>query len=87
MSTITMVKSRLKILLSERNTERLRGGQEPLTIREIATLAGLSPSVVSGLTANRVARVDFTTLDKLCGVLDCQVGDILVYAPDQPSQA
>ena len=78
----TMVRSRLKLLLSERNTDRIRQGLEPLTIRDVAALADLSPSVVSGLTANRIARVDFSTLDKLCGALDCQVGDILVYTKD-----
>lgn len=78
----TMVRSRLKLLLSERNTERLRSGQEPLTIRELAELADLSPSVISGLTANRVARIDFTTLDKICKALDCQPGDILVRVAD-----
>jgi putative transcriptional regulator len=82
MTIETMVRSRLKLLLSERNTERLRSGQEPLTIRELAELADLSPSVISGLTSNRIARIDFTTLDKICKALDCQPGDILVRVPD-----
>lgn len=82
-----MVKSRLKILLSERNTERLKAGLEPLTIRDLAALANLSPSVVSGLTANRTERVDYATLSKLCKVLECGVGDILVYTPDPETAA
>lgn len=77
-----MVRSRLKILLSERNTERLKAGLDPLTIRELAELANLSPSVVSGLTANRTERVDYATLSKLCKALGCSVGDILIYTPD-----
>lgn len=79
MSVNTMpVKSRLKVLLSERNTERLRAGQEPWKLRELALAAGLSPSVVSGLTSNRAVQVRFDTLDKLCRILDCEPGDILV---------
>ena len=76
------VKSRLKLLLSEKNTERIRAGQEPWKIRELAEAAKLSPSVVSGLTTNRATQVRFDTLSKLCKVLDCTPGDILAYLPD-----
>lgn len=76
------VKSRLKLLLSEKNTERIRAGQEPWKIRELAEAAELSPSVVSGLTTNRATQVRFDTLSKLCKVLDCTPGDILAYLPD-----
>lgn len=83
MSASTMpVKSRLKVLLSERNTERLRAGQEPWKLRELAQAAGLSPSVVSGLTSNRAVQVRFETLDRLCRILDCEPGDILVRTPE-----
>lgn len=78
MSVGTMpVRSRLKLLLTERNVERVRAGQEPWKIRELALAAGLSPSVVSGLTSNRAVQVRFDTLDKLCIVLNCEPGDIL----------
>lgn len=76
-----MVKSRLKLVLSEFNTERIRRGEEPLTVRELAALAELSPSVVSGLSSNRAAQVHFTTLDKLCRVLGVKPGDLFDYTP------
>ena len=71
------VRSRLKLLMSQRNTERIRAGLEPWKIRELAEAADLSPSVVSGLTSNRAGQVRFDTLDKLCRVLECEPGDIL----------
>jgi len=71
------VKSRLKLLLSEKNTERIRAGEEPWKLRELAEAANLSPSVVSGLTSNRAKQVHFDTLYKLCKVLNCTPGDIL----------
>lgn len=77
------VKSRLKLLISEKNTERIRSGQEPWKIRELAEAADLSPSVVSGLTSNRATQVRFDTLYKLCKVLSCSPGDILEYIPDE----
>lgn len=78
-----MVKSRLKLLISERNTERIRAGQPELTIRQIAADAGVPPSVVSGLTSGRAQQVHFRTLDRLCRALSCTPGDLLEYTPDQ----
>jgi putative transcriptional regulator len=76
------VKSRLKLLLAEKNVERVTAGLEPWKIRELAEAADLSPSVVSGLTSNRARQVRFETLNRLCRVLDCSPGDLLGYTPD-----
>jgi len=80
-----MVKSRLKLLMNERNNERIRAGQPELTIRQLAVDSGVPPSVVSGLTSGRAQQVHFRTLDKLCKALNCTPGDILEFAPDAPS--
>lgn len=82
MSEGTMVRSRLKIVLSEYNTARVRDGQEPVTVRDLAKKIELSPSVITGLTSGRASRVDFKTLNKLCKELACTPGDLLVYTPD-----
>lgn len=83
MSEGTMaVRSRLKIILSDYNAARVRDGLAPVKVRDLAAEIGLSPSVITGLTAARATRVDFRTLDKLCKRLGCTPGDILVYTPD-----
>jgi putative transcriptional regulator len=88
MSDRTMaVRSRLKIILSEHNTNRVRAGLEPHTVRELAKEIDLSPSVITGLTSGRARRVDFATLNKLCRVLNCVPGDILEYIPEDPASA
>lgn len=80
------VRSRLKIILAEHNTERIRSGLEPRTVRSLAEEIKLSPSVITGLTSGRARRVDFETLDKLCRVLNVQPGDILQFSPDSPAE-
>lgn len=80
-----MVKSRLKLLMNERNNERIRAGQPELTIRQLAVDSGVPPSVVSGLTSGRAQQVHFRTLDKLCKALNCTPGDILEYV-DTPTE-
>lgn len=86
MSEVAMpVRSRLKVVLSEFNTARVREGQEPITVRDLAAEIKLSPSVITGLTSGRASRVDFETLRKLCQRLNCQPGDILEYIPTDNS--
>lgn len=86
MSEGTMaVRSRLKIVLSEYNTARIREGLNAITVRDLAKKIELSPSVITGLTSNRAGRVDFKTLDKLCKELKCAPGDLLVYIPTENS--
>lgn len=77
-----MVKSRLKLLINERNGARIRAGQPELTIRQLALDAGVPSSVVSGLTSGRAQQVHFRTLDRLCKALACTPGDILEFTPD-----
>ena len=84
MSEGTMpVRSRLKVVLSEFNTARVREGLDPVKVRDLAAEIKLSPSVITGLTSGRASRVDFETLSKLCKRLNCQPGDLLVYIPDE----
>jgi putative transcriptional regulator len=77
------VRSRLKLLIAERNIERIKTGQSELTIRRIAEEAGVPPSVISGLTAGRAKQVAFKTLDSLCRYFKVEPGDILEYMPDE----
>jgi putative transcriptional regulator len=86
MSELTMpVRSRLKVILSEYNTARVREGLEPVKVRDLADQVDLSPSVITGLTSGRATRVDFKTLYKLCKHFNCTPGDILVFTPDENS--
>lgn len=80
---IMPVRSRLKVVLSEFNTARVREGLEPVKVRDLAAEIKLSPSVITGLTSGRAKRVDFETLSKICARLNCTPGDILVYTPDE----
>ncbi|MEQ9813496.1 MAG: helix-turn-helix transcriptional regulator [Azospirillaceae bacterium] len=49
--------------------------------KELAREIGLSEQSLSILKTGRARGIRFETLDKICGVLDCQPGDILERAP------
>ena len=76
------VRSRLKLLIAERNLERIKQGLPEITLRQIAAESHLPLSTVSGLTSGRAGRVDFRTLDKLCHYFNVQPGELLEYVPD-----
>jgi putative transcriptional regulator len=53
---------------------------------ELAEIIGLTQANLSILKNNKAKAIRFSTLDTLCQALDCQPGDILAYAPDEPDK-
>lgn len=80
------VRSRLAVLISDRNTRRLEAREKRLTLRQIATESGVPLSVLYGLTTDREGKqakqVAFETLNKLCRYFGCTPNDLLLYTPD-----
>lgn len=56
-----------------------------LTAAALARAAGVNRSAVTALANNRVSRVELTTLEHLCIVLDCRLSDLLEIVPDDDS--
>lgn len=45
--------------------------------------SGLGYSTINALYHGKTERVEFATLNKLCEVLDCGVGDIIEFIPEK----
>ncbi len=67
-----MIKSRLDIVMAERR----------VTGRELSKAVGITEQNLSLLRNGKVKGVRFGTLSKICEVLDCQPGDLLIYEQD-----
>lgn len=52
-------------------------------LQELAAEVDITNANLSILKNNKARAVRFTTLDAICRALDCQVGDILEYVPDE----
>lgn len=50
--------------------------------KELAERIGITEQNVSLLKSGKVKGVRFETLEKICEVLNCQPGDILIYEPE-----
>jgi putative transcriptional regulator len=50
-----------------------------ISLNELSEQVGLTLSNLSILKTGKAKAIRFSTLEKLCIVLDCQPGDILAY--------
>ncbi|WP_406629647.1 helix-turn-helix domain-containing protein [Amycolatopsis sp. WGS_07] len=53
-----------------------------MTVAELADRVGITPVNVSVLKNGRAKAIRFSTLSKICEVLDCQPGDLLAFRRD-----
>ena len=54
-----------------------------MTLSELADEVGITVSNMSIFKTVKVRAIRVSTLDTICRVLDCNVGDILDYQPDK----
>ncbi|KDE67273.1 Cro/Cl family transcriptional regulator [Fusobacterium necrophorum subsp. funduliforme] len=62
-------------------------GEKRYSIVEVAQKTGMSPTTISNLYNEKVKRLDFDTLEKLCILFNCRVQDIIEYIPDDEPSA
>lgn len=64
-----MIKITLDQVLSNKN----------MTSKDLAKAIGITQANLSILKTGKAHGIRFNTLNKICTVLDCQPGDILIY--------
>ena len=57
-----------------------------LQLNTVAERIGITPQNLSVLNAGRARAIRFSTLEKLCEVLECQPGDLLAFESEEPAQ-
>ncbi|GIP32085.1 helix-turn-helix transcriptional regulator [Paenibacillus sp. J2TS4] len=55
-----------------------------MSVTELSEKVGITMANLSILKNGKAKAVRFSTLEKICEVLDCQPGDILEYSKDAP---
>lgn len=53
-----------------------------ISSNDLAEKIGITPANLSVLKTGKAKAVRFSTLERLCEVLDCQPGDILEFRPE-----
>lgn len=66
----------MKVMLKEVRNSR------GLSQNQLARAIDMTPQYIQKIEYGKIKSVPLDTLSKLCRVLNCQTGDILVYMPD-----
>ena len=56
--------------------------KKKMSVTELSEKVGITMAYISILKNGKAKAIRFTTLDKICEVLECQPGDILEYTKD-----
>jgi putative transcriptional regulator len=56
-------------------------GEKRLKMSDVVRETKLAKGTVHTLYHDRVQKVDYRVLDKLCRFLNCQPGDLLIFQP------
>ena len=72
-----MIKINLPVLLAERG----------IKVADVDRQIDISRSTLYRMSNNDVIKVDLDALDKLCKLLDCNPGDIILYEDDDQTNA
>ena len=58
-----------------------------MQLNAVAERVGITPQNLSVLKTGRARAIRFSTLEKLCEVLECQPGDLFAFARGAQSEA
>jgi len=54
-----------------------------MSLNELSEKVGITLANLSILKNNKAKAIRFSTLDAICKALECQVGDIIEFVPDE----
>lgn len=57
-----------------------------MSVTELSEKVGITMANMSILKNGKAKAIRFSTLEKICEALDCQVGDIIVYEKEEETK-
>ena len=58
-------------------------GERKLRASEVARKTGINKNTLSSLYNEKISGMRFDTLEKLCKFLNCSIGELIEYVPDE----
>ena len=57
-------------------------GRDKKKIQDVCNETGLARNTVANLYKEKAARVDYNTMEKLCEMFNCTIGELFEYVPE-----
>ena len=62
-------------------------GYKRIKIAELVRMSNVSKTTINAMYHDRVQKIDYSVLNRICAALDCTVGDLIEYVPDEDKPA
>ena len=62
-------------------------GIKRIKMAELVRMSNVSKTTINAMYHDRVQKIDYSVLNRICAALDCTVGDLIVYVPDEDKPA
>lgn len=56
-------------------------GERRIKMAELVRMTGVSKTTINAMYHDKVKKIDYGVLDRICTALECQVGDIIQFVP------
>lgn len=60
-------------------------GERKMKIIDVARETGLHRNTITLLYDESATRIELDTIDRLCKLFGCAIGDLFEYCPDEPT--
>jgi len=58
-------------------------GQKRIKVSELVRMTGVSKMTIYAMYHDRVQKIDYSVINRICKALNCDISDILEYVKDE----
>ena len=58
-------------------------GERRIKMAELSRMTGVSKTTINAMYHDRVRKIDYGVLERICKALDCRLSDILEYVEEK----